>query len=102
MREAIRAFVKGRKTTMSKRAEQRALEAYPNEHFVDYTYAEMCRGFYKEGYEQAEKDLALTWEDIWQIVHLYLEVNANHDYIPDKTPRLICEETLKRFKEAKK
>lgn len=39
------------------RAEERALEAYPNEHFVDHTYAEMCRGFYEEGYEQAEKDL---------------------------------------------
>ena len=42
---------------MSKIAEERALEAYPNEHFVDHTYAEMCRGFYEEGYEQAEKDL---------------------------------------------
>ena len=39
------------------RAEERALEAYPNEHFVDHTYAEMCRGFYEEGYEQAEKDI---------------------------------------------
>ena len=39
------------------KAEERALEAYPNEHFVDHTYAEMCRGFYEEGYEQAEKDL---------------------------------------------
>lgn len=41
---------------MSK-AEERALEAYPNEHFVDQTYAEMCRGFYEEGYEQAQKDI---------------------------------------------
>ena len=39
------------------KAEERALEAYPNEHFVDHTYAEMCRGFYEEGYEQAEKDI---------------------------------------------
>ena len=38
-------------------AEERALVAYPNEHFVDHTYAEMCRGFYEEGYEQAEKDI---------------------------------------------
>ena len=42
---------------MSKRAEEAALKAYPNEHFVDNTYAEMCRGFYEEGYEQAEKDV---------------------------------------------
>ena len=41
---------------MSK-AEERAMVAYPNEHFVDHTYAEMCRGFYKEGYEQAENDI---------------------------------------------
>ena len=39
------------------KAEERALKAYPNEHFVDYIYAEMCRGFYEEGYEQAEKDI---------------------------------------------
>ena len=39
------------------RAEERALETYPNENFIDHTYAEMCRGFYEEGYEQAEKDL---------------------------------------------
>ena len=41
---------------MSK-AEERALVAYPNEHFVDHTYAEMCRGFYEEGYKQAENDI---------------------------------------------
>lgn len=85
------------------RAESRALEAYPD---FDAGSAKVVQCFqrqcYINGYEQAEKDNELTWEDIWQIVHLYLEVNANHDYIPDKTPRLICEETLKRFKEAKK
>lgn len=49
---------------MSKRAEQRALEAYPNESFVSEEYADMCRSFFIEGYEQAEKDLALTCEDV--------------------------------------
>ena len=44
------------------KAEERALEEYPNEHFVDHTYAEMCRGFYEEGYEQAEKDLG--WHSV--------------------------------------
>lgn len=43
---------------MSK-AEERALEKYP--------YAEICREKYIEGYHQAEKDLALTWEDIREI-----------------------------------
>lgn len=41
---------------MSKRAEIAALEAYPDDRFVDAEYSFMCRGFYQEGYEQAEKD----------------------------------------------
>ena len=45
------------------RAEEAALKAYPNEHFVDHTYAEMCRGFYEEGYEQAEKDIIVIIKD---------------------------------------
>lgn len=55
---------------MSNRAEQRALEAYPNESFVSEEYADMCRSFFIEGYEQAEKDLALTWEDV-QLLDFY-------------------------------
>lgn len=42
---------------MSKRAKERALEAYPNESFVSEDYANMCRYFFIRGYEQAEKDL---------------------------------------------
>lgn len=38
------------------KAEEAALKAYP------YDYPE--REGYRKGYEQAEKDLALTWEDI--------------------------------------
>ena len=91
---------------MSKRAKERALEIYPEKWWRDcdgdmWDANEKRREVFIQGYEQAEKDPELTWEDIWQIVHLYLEVNANHDYIPDKTLRLICEETLKRFKERK-
>ena len=84
------------------KAESRAWEAYPYKGGMKGEICAYSRPIFIQGYEQAEKDLELTWEDIWQIVHLYLEVNANHDYIPDKTPRLICEETLKRFKEGKK
>lgn len=87
---------------MSK-AEERALEAYPNEHFVDHTYAEMCRGFYEEGYEAAEKDLALTWEDIKTIVQILadsdwydFEINGN------LWSKEFYEEVLKRYLEAKK
>jgi len=42
---------------MSKRAKERALEAYPNDSFVSEDYANMCRYFFIRGYEQAEKDL---------------------------------------------
>ena len=41
---------------MSK-AEEAALKAYPDDKFVDYTYADMCRGFFKEGYEQSQQDI---------------------------------------------
>lgn len=41
------------------RAEKAALKAYPNDCFVDVEYADMCRSFFQEGYELAEKDLGL-------------------------------------------
>ena len=59
---------------MSK-AEQRALEAYP------YDYPE--REGYRKGYEQAEKDLALTWEDIRvidELLTLVYEPNNEEGY----------------------
>ena len=54
------------------KAEQRALEAYPDECFVSVEYASMARSFYVEGYEQAEKDLELTWADIEHIYSIML------------------------------
>lgn len=85
------------------KAEERALEAYPNEHFVDHTYAEMCRGFYKEGYEQAEKDLALTWEDIKTIEQIIATSDWYDFEINGKLwSQEFYEEVLKRFKEIKK
>ena len=78
---------------MSK-AEERALVAYPNEHFVDNTYAEMCRGFYEEGYEQAEKDIiAIIESRISEIIG---------DAQPKPSLRAELEELIKRIKEAKK
>lgn len=47
---------------MSKRAEEKALEAYPNDSFVSVEYADMCRSFFQEGYELAEKDLG--WHSV--------------------------------------
>ena len=53
---------------MSK-AEERALETYPQvPGTVDIYEAE--RDAYTFGYEQAEKDLAMTWEDVKRIVEI--------------------------------
>ena len=45
-----------------KRAEEAALKAYPDDNFVSVEYADMCRSFYQDGYEQAEIDLG--WHSV--------------------------------------
>ena len=76
---------------MSK-AEERALEKYP--------YAEVCREKYLEGYHQAERDLELTWEEIYSILYFEREVLrefGNEEHSNEE----LCKEVLKRFKERK-
>lgn len=90
---------------MSK-AEERALEAYPiriDPTACDCDLNEEARGIYQFGYKQAEKDLALTWEDIKTIEEIIatsdwydFEINGNF------WSKEFYEEVLKRFKEAKK
>ena len=76
---------------MSKRAEIAALNAFPPKFTSPKRYAKRVqsekidthatiRGFYQEGYEQAEKDIALTWEDIAKIITIYEEGIDNGDY----------------------
>ena len=73
---------------MSKRAEQRGLEALPprwrktkdDKGKVDSALP--VRKFYIRAYEQAEKDLALTWEDAQAI---YIITNNVSDVL-EKTP----------------
>ena len=60
------------------RAQIAAWEAYPDDRFVDAEYSFMCRGFYQEGYEQAEKDLALTKDDVWRIFNLVRELQTKY------------------------
>lgn len=65
---------------------------------------------YRAGYEQAEKDLALTWEDIGTIAHLIYVVNQEFHtrYDQDETGEFdfsrqdVYEEVLKRFMEEQK
>ena len=59
--------------------------------------------FYNDGYEQAEKDLALTWEDIKTIVQILADSDWYDFEINGKLwSKEFYEEVLKRFKEAKK
>ena len=82
---------------MSK-AEERALEAYPST--SHYWNAESdrnaeAREFYKQGYQQAEKDLELTCDDICEIMEIREDVLEMDSY------ENLYKEVLKRFKERK-
>ena len=89
---------------MSK-AEEAALKAYPKETMditgfvVDVGHPQYIRDLYIEGYYQAEKDLELSWEDMFNIYRLVNEVFD--DYADGKTKKEVGEEVLKRFKERK-
>ena len=78
-----------RNRTMSK-AEEKAQNRYPT---LAETYA------FIDGYEQAEEDNELTWEDMFDIFRLVNVVLD--DYADGKTRKEVGEEVLKRFKEKK-
>lgn len=105
---------------MSKRAEQAALKAYPKEDgkvwtspfgMIEFDRNATGRKGFQEGYEQAEKDLALTWEDLQTINDLFLKVDAENsaarddDLIEQDLPfpygQHFYEEVLRRFREMK-
>lgn len=73
------------------KAEERALEAYPHD------YPE--RTGFRKGYEQAEKELELTWEDMVIIHSICADVYDSHRYEWDS--KQIYEEVLRRFNKAK-
>lgn len=89
---------------MSK-AEEQALKAYPAErgHLHDRPFQ---REGFVNGYEQAGKDLALTWEDIQRIVTIadllmvkeYMQDELNKQFI---FPEAYYTEVLNRFNKSK-
>jgi hypothetical protein len=90
--------------TMSK-AEEKSLKAYPQKiewvgnqwDGAPFDVNSESRVAYKQGYHQAEKDLALTWEDIdWIVGEAVCRVSE------DSNAEQICKEVLKRYKETKK
>lgn len=86
---------------MSK-AEERALKAYPIKH--DDSWNSHCRRLYISAYNQAEKDLKLTWDDVSLLNCLLNEVE--HDFkkgvYEDRSYKGYCQEVLKRYKDLKK
>ena len=91
---------------MSK-AEERALEVFPLKIDGDsrgsYDLNLIKRIIYQQGYEQAEKDNELTWEDIEKITDIWDDLHEDETvYIKTgcDTPEFY-QEVLKRFKETK-
>ena len=86
---------------MSKRAEEAAMKAYPvvMEEHTERDLNKPRRLSYIKGYEQAEKDLALTWEDISEIA-AWISVCFTNCKEGD-TSKEIYEEALRRFNESK-
>lgn len=99
---------------MSKRAEQAASEAYPipqgttpsGRPWNDYDMNLLREPFIK-GYEQAEKVLALTWEDIKAVVEtadmMVSEVGRSSQELIQKYPteKAYYTEVLNRFNKSK-
>lgn len=86
---------------MSKRSE----EVYPRMKGSDMTTFSLNKKneFRREGYEQAEKDLALTIEDI-ELLHTFLYAIKNNKHGCFTFTRLSdeqYEEVLRRFRETK-
>ena len=88
---------------------ERALEAYPKdiEKYVDVNGVKSVvdnnswqRAIFLQGYQQAEKDLALTLEDIKDIVVLFNVVITEKTYCWDCFWEA-CKETLKRYNKLK-
>lgn len=95
---------------MSKRAEEAALKAYPPKRKevsmsgCVYTVVggDFERRIYQQGYEQAEKERALTWEDV-QLLDFYamecqVEESKGRKF---NSSQEFFEEVLRRFKKAK-
>lgn len=86
------------------RAKERALEVYPKSE--KYTTSQRLivndlRDGFIQGYEQAEKDLALTWEDMKEIQRLLDVVWSEQDITAPIEEDTIYKEALKRFNEAR-
>lgn len=82
---------------------ERALEKYPKKiewvgnqwDGAPFDVNSESRVAYKQGYEQAQKDLQLTWEDISDIIEIH------EDVLEMESCENVYMEVLKRFKAMK-
>ena len=97
---------------MSKRTEAIAMEAYPPTYTTVKRHAKRvqsertdthqpARAIFQQGYEQAEKDLALTWEDVNLIDSILIDMQ-DEGVERYGGLRQYYEEALKRFNEQRK
>jgi len=87
---------------MSKKAEEASFDYQRELGMIDSVSDEHIvarRMGFQDGYKKAEKDLALTWEDIHKIVLLTSKVSQ--EFTTDNTYCEVYEEVLKRFNEYK-
>ena len=92
---------------MSKRAEEAARKAYPEETRFIRDYNQLAkRKIYQEGYEQAEKELALTREDVKKIIKIadelteYADAGIIQPFLASE--QAYYDEVLRRFNEQRK
>jgi len=82
---------------MEDKAKQRALEKYPLLKTEIGDLNELPRIGYLAGYHQAEKDLALTWEDVRDICRMWIESKTPFGV----TGEALSIEVLNRFNKQK-
>lgn len=94
---------KGYQPSGVSKAEERASKLYPYESGVKGLICENSRQLFIQGYEYAEKDLALTWRDIKDIVSIADDLNPSHGHDIEhllsefQTEEGFYKEVLKRF-----
>ena len=87
------------------RAEEKALKAIEQKLITEEAKASHFKQGYIEGYEQAEKDFALTWQDIREIVQIADSLLENPDMriaISNHGEEAYYTEVLKRYLEDRK
>ena len=96
------AYIAGNNNERLRKAEGKGYEAYP---VSFYGVNEMPSDIFVKGYQQAEKDLQLTWEDVRELYIIFAEVDTEIELCKTdiKTETLgYYQEVLKRFKAKRK